>query len=81
MSSPYSLGKVLAERKVVEMFESKELKDIRLVRLLPGWISGPLLNANVVPVSLEPFLALGSGEYPFAPRLYVQVVDVKKLLF
>ena len=79
MSSPYSFAKVAAEKAVVEAFsEAKELRRVRLIRLLPGWISGPLLNGNAAPpVSLEPFRALGSGEYPFAPRLNVQVVDVR----
>ncbi len=75
----YCLAKVLAERAVVESFETvAELKPIRLVRLLPGWIAGPLLNCPPVPVSLEVFLALGSGEYyPLCPNFFVQIVDVR----
>ena len=79
MSSPYSYAKVAAERAVIAAFaDIKELRKVRLVRLLPGWIAGPLLNGNAnPPVSLEPFRALGSGEYPFCPRINVQVVDVR----
>ncbi len=76
----YSLAKVLAEKAVVSAFESRaELKRVRLVRLLPGWIAGPLLNPNPpVPVSLQVFLGLGSGEYfPLCPNFFVQVVDVR----
>jgi len=65
---------------VVNAFESRaELKRVRLVRLLPGWIAGPLLNPNPpVPISLQVFLGLGSGEYfPLCPHFYVQVVDVR----
>lgn len=54
------------------------LANIPLLCLLPSWIAGPLLNPNgPPPTSLEAFIALTSGEYPFYPDLYVQVVDVR----
>jgi nucleoside-diphosphate-sugar epimerase len=76
----YSLAKVLAEKAVVSAFETVgQLMRVRLVRLLPGWIAGPLLNPNPpVPISLQVFLGLGSGEYyPLCPNFFVQVVDVR----
>ena len=80
LSSPYSFGKVVAEKTVLDIFNSEKVlhEKVRLIRLLPGWIAGPSLNPNPpVPLSLEPFLALGSGEYPFCPRISVQVTDVR----
>lgn len=54
LENAYSLAKVAAERKVVELFENRDaLKHMRLICLLPSWIAGPLLNTRPpVPISL-----------------------------
>jgi hypothetical protein len=63
----------------VQAFEERPtLRSVNLTVLLPSWITGPLLNpCGPPPTSLELLIALSSGEYPFAPNLYVQVVDVR----
>ncbi len=79
ISNPYTYAKVQAERKIVALFEDRRrLRRITLICLLPSWIAGPLLNPNAPPpVSLEAFIGLSSGEYPFYPNLFMQVVDVR----
>lgn len=79
ISGPYTLAKVQSEQSVLDAFRNRpSLSGIRLTILLPGWIMGPPMSSlPPPPVSLEPFLALGSGEYPFIPQLSVQPVDVR----
>lgn len=78
LSNAYTMAKVEAERKITDLFSTREsLKGTQFICLLPAWIAGPLLNLEARPISLEVFLAMSSGEYPFAPRFFLQVVDVR----
>ncbi|KAG7977282.1 hypothetical protein I3843_05G024100 [Carya illinoinensis] len=70
----YMLSKTLAEKAAWEF--SKE-NGIDMVAMLPGWVSGPLLQPTLN-ATLEPFLKLvkGAESVPFISPRWVDVRDV-----
>lgn len=72
--TPYARSKTLAERAAREFVADEG--GPQYVSLLPGYIFGPTLDANLC-ASITMIKLLLQGKYPGAPRLCLPVVDVR----
>lgn len=79
INQPYPYAKRLSEEVAVELFKKDSLKHIRLSRICPALVTGPVLSPHVLPLSLIPVEGMGSGYYPFVPDLYQSVTDVRNV--
>ena len=72
--TPYARSKTLAERAARDFVTRQGGPEY--VSLLPGYIFGPTLDANLC-ASITLIRMLLQGKYPGAPRLCLPVVDVR----
>lgn len=76
---PYSLSKVMAEKRAWEMNKAQDRWD--MVTVNPGFVMGPPLNPkNTTSESVNVLMMMGGGDMKAgAPKMGVGVVDVRDL--
>lgn len=74
-ATPYVLSKTLAERAARD-YVTKEKPPLRFLTVNPGFVMGPLLDAERG-TSADVVAMLLKGKVPASPRIHMAIVDVR----
>ena len=75
--SPYAYSKAISEKMFINFhIENFEKLGIKLIRVCPGWVIGPILRNNVN-LSVSVIRDLVTGKYKLIPKIYQPIVDVR----